>query len=150
MPYATLQDILDLEGEDTLYAVADRDRDGTLSATETLAVTDAIEAAGDEMDSYIGTRFDLPLSQTPPWAKRICIDISIYRLARAADALTNEISKRYTDAVAFLGRVASGKAGLALPTSQMPQAGDTGEIKGGDPLITSAPRVFGRGPRGGV
>jgi len=150
MPYAVLQDILDLEGEDTLYAVADRDRDGTLNTTETLAVTDAIAAAGDEMDSYIGMRFDLPLPAMPPWATRICIDISLYRLARSADALTNEISQRYKDAVAFLIRVGSGKASLALPLASMPQGDDTGEIKGGDPLISAAPRVFGRASNGGI
>ncbi|MDI3259693.1 MAG: DUF1320 domain-containing protein [Sinobacteraceae bacterium] len=150
MAYATLQDVLDLEGEDTLYAAADRDRDGTLNAAETLAVSDALDAGAAEMDSYIGQRFDLPLPSAPPWAKRLNIDIALYRLARSADALTNELRQRYEDAIAFLKNVATGRAGLALPAIDMPAGDDTGEIKGGDPLIQAAPRVFLRGARGGV
>lgn len=150
--YATLQDLLDLEGEDAVYAAADRDRDGELNDAEQLAVATAALDATGEMNSYIGQRYDLPLPVVPIWARRICIDITLYRLSRQADSLTKSINKRYEDAIAFLRNVAKGVAGLGIAgegqAAQSATAATAGEIKGGEVLVTAQPRQFGRGRRG--
>ena len=140
-PYATQQDIVDLEGEDALYVAADRDRDDLVDSA---AVTRAIEAATGEMNSYIGQRYDLPLSVTPPWAKQICVDITLYRLSRSADRLTNELRRRYEDAIAFLKNVGAGRAGLGVATTAAPPVSGVDEIKGGVVLVQSGPRLFSR------
>ncbi len=140
-PYATQEDIVDLEGEDALYVAADRNRDDLV---DTAAVARAIEAATGEMNSYIGQRYDLPLSVTPPWAKQICVDITLYRLSRTADRLTNELRRRYEDAIAFLKHVGTGKAGLGVATVAAPPVSGVDEIKGGVVLVTSEPRQFSR------
>jgi phage gp36-like protein len=142
VPYATRQDMLDRESEDLIHSVFDRDRDGLLDEP---AIDQCLADASGEMDGYIGQRHSLPLATPPSWGKQICIDIGIYRGARSADALTNELRARYEDAVDFLKQVARGNAGLGLAASEQP-TGDSGEVKGGDILISSQPRLFGRGP----
>lgn len=140
MPYATKQDLLDREGEDMIFAVADRDRDEVLDEA---AIERALADASAEMDGYISRRYSLPLVTAPAWGKQICGDIAIYRLARAADALTNELRQRYEDARSFLDRVALGKVDLGLPATDEP-AGDAGEVKGGEILVDAEPRLFSR------
>lgn len=144
MPYATQQDMLELEGEDAVYAAADRNGDGTLDED---AIARALDNASGEMNSYIGQRYDLPLAIDPPWAKQTCIDIAIYRLCRGADRLSKPIIKRYEDAQSFLSQVAGGKAGLGLPTTPSTGAGTAGEVIGGEILVASGERMFGRRKR---
>lgn len=141
MPYATRQDLLDRESEDLIYSVFDRDRDEVLDET---AMDRCIADASAEMDGYIGQRYTLPLPTAPAWAMQICGDIAIYRGARAADALTNELRQRYEDAIAFLRNVAKGAAGLGLAPVDEPQTGDTGEVKGGEILVQASERMFTR------
>lgn len=141
MAYATVQDLLDRESEDLIFAVFDRDRDSLLDNT---AMERCLSDGAGEMDGYIGQRFSLPLPTAPRWAVQINCDIAIYRGARAADALTLEISKRYEDAKAFLKDVAKGLAGLGLAPADEPQTGDSGEVKGGEILVSSSERIFSR------
>lgn len=137
MTYATQADIEELYGADALY-VADRDGDGTAEAG---AVTRAIEEAAAEIDSHIGARYTLPLAQTPPILRRICVDIAIYRLALSHDALSEEMRVRYDDAVKHLVRLAKGDASLNLPAD--PDAGD--DFGAPQPIVSSGPeRLFSR------
>lgn len=149
MSYATYSDLTARESEDAIYAAADHNRDGVLDAADLLAIDKALADATGEMNSYIGQRHDLPLPTAPVWAVQICIDIALYRLSRMADALTNELRQRYADAVAFLKRVSKGEAGLGLPTTDTPPITAAGEIRGGEILVESQPRLFGRRRRGG-
>jgi phage gp36-like protein len=112
MPYATQSDIVLLYGANALV-VADHDRDGV---PDTGAITRAIEAAGGEVDTYIGTRYHLPLHETPTFLRQLTVDIALYRLALAADVATTEHRTRYEDALGHLKRIAEGKAGLVFMT----------------------------------
>ena len=140
MLYATLQDLLDRESEDLVYAVFDRDHDGVL---DTVAVDRCIADASGEMDGSISQRFTLPLPQPPTWGVQTCLDIAIYRGAREAGALTKEIRLRYDDAQVLLDRVAKGKLGLGYTITES-TPGDSGDVKGGEILVQSNERAFTR------
>jgi phage gp36-like protein len=140
MAYATQQDMIDAKGLDAVLAVADRTHSG---APDAGAITDALDAASTQMDGYMSERFDLPLATPPSWGKRICIDLAMYILADSGGTATETIEKRNDAAVKFMEGVSRGLVGLGLPTPQMPQGDESGEIKGGDVLIESNERVFG-------
>jgi phage gp36-like protein len=112
MAYATQSDIVLLYGANALV-VADHDRDGV---PDTDAVTRAIEAAGGEVDTYIGTRYRLPLHEVPTFLRQLTVDIALYRLALAADVATTEHRTRYEDALGHLKLIGAGKAGLVFTT----------------------------------
>ncbi len=140
MAYGLKQDLLDGEGQDLVYVIFDRNRDGTL---DDVAITKCGNDAQGEMDGYISARYPLPLATNPPWAKQIWCDITLYRGARAADALTTELRQRYDDALTFLRNLAAGRVGLGLPeTPQNPIKG--GELKSADILVSGNERVFTR------
>jgi phage gp36-like protein len=109
--YATLQNLEDRNGEANVLLVADRDGDGSV---DTEAVNNALSDSTEEIDSYVGVKYDLPLVSVPPILERICCDITMYRLAYDASSLTEEIRQRYDDALAWLKKLAEGKVTLGL------------------------------------
>ena len=123
--YATRDDLIDRFGATDIQnlertATADKLPDPDVSAR---AVSDAVE----EADSYIGVRYKLPIAETPDALKRAVCDIARYRLYK--DKPTEEVRKRYEDAVSWLKRVADGKVVLKLPvddTGLSPDADQSG------------------------
>ena len=75
-------------------------------------VEDAIQDATEEINGHIGDRYPLPLPNVPSNLKRMACDIARYRLYFQQP--TDEVRKRYEDAVAFLKRVADNKAHLQI------------------------------------
>ena len=110
MPYATPQNVLDAHPG---YLVAE------LTGTETpdtAAIQKALDDAAAEIDTYLGSRYDLPLSTVPASLRRIAVDIAIYRMMGLRGMGDVEDSrKRYEDAVRFLRHVADGSTTLGLP-----------------------------------
>ncbi len=115
MPYATQADIIERYGEDVLYALADRNRDGTLDEE---AISRALVDATAEIDSYLASRYPLPLSATPKIVVILCVDIALYRLS--PDHVTEERRKRYEDAVKMLRLISDGKVSLGIETQDSP------------------------------
>lgn len=111
MAYAIIQDLIDRHGEDTVLVVSDRDGDGVVDTT---AVSDALDDASDEIDTYLAKRHSLPLATTPGVLTRMCGDIAIYRLADTADVLTDERRTRFEDALVWLKMAAKGTVSLGL------------------------------------
>lgn len=147
MPYATQSDIAELYGQAALY-VADHDRDG---AIDELAVERALSSASDEIDSYIGVRYPLPLVAVPGILRQYCVDIAVYRLALSADVVSTEHRTRYEDATSALRRIADGKGVLVFPAdpdAPPPAEGtpdDTGLPAGPQPMVVAGPpRLFSR------
>jgi len=66
-------------------------------------VKDAIQDATEEINGHIGDRYPLPLPNVPSNLKRMACDIARYRLY--FEQPTEEVRKRYEDAIAFLKRV---------------------------------------------
>lgn len=141
MPYASQADIETLYGPDALLVAADRDGDGEPDADRIAA---ALADASAEIDSYVGVRHALPLPSTPDALRRVAVDIALYRLAANGAALTEEHRTRYEDAVAWLKRIADGKA--ALPGLD-PESGS--RPSSGAPSHAAPPRVFDDGFFGG-
>lgn len=76
------------------------------------AVDDAIQDATEEINGHIGGRYSLPLPNVPSNLKRMACDIARYRLYFQQP--TEEVRRRYEDAIAFLKRVADNKAHLQI------------------------------------
>lgn len=77
--YATLSDIIERAGEDEIFQVADRDRDGVADPG---VIEAALATAGSEIDGYISTRYRLPLPNVPDLVKTWAVSIARYHLHR--------------------------------------------------------------------
>ena len=75
----------------------------------------ALMDATDEIDGYLGSRYTLPIEPAPDILKRLCIDISLYRITSEADTATEERRLRYKDAVDMLKSISKGTVTLGLP-----------------------------------
>jgi len=75
--YATQQDIVDRYSADALLMVTDRD--GNVDVQQVLR---ALEDADDEINTYIGKRYPLPLVMVPRVITRVALDL------RCIDCLT--------------------------------------------------------------
>ena len=109
----------------------------------------ALADASAEIDGYLESRFNLPLSDPPAVLARLACDIAMYRLQslRPLHDLA-EARKRYDDALALLVRVADGTLtlGLAPDNQELPEAaGAITTAAGGDRAGILPQRVFSRG-----
>ncbi len=141
MSYATVEDIINRYGENFLYTIADRDNDDTLDTT---AVDSALSDASGLMDSYLSTRYTLPLVDYPDLLKRLCADIAVYWLAEDGGGTTEEKRQRYEDALQWLGRIANGKAELNIIDSDDESDTPAGTVASDGVLIQSNTRLFSR------
>ena len=105
-------------------------------------VDDAIQDATEEINGHIGGRYPLPLPNVPSNLKRMACDIARYRLY--FEQPTEEVRKRYEDAIAFLKRVADNKAHLQI---QLPE---TNEIVDDQPKNKPSTAPIGTSYTGGV
>lgn len=100
--YATRDDLV-ARFTETEIASLEQDDSG---APSTEASTAALEDASAEADSYIAVKYTLPLPNTPTVLLRAVCDIARYRLYK--DRATEEVRKRYDDAVSWLKLLAKG------------------------------------------
>jgi phage gp36-like protein len=110
--YASIQDIIDLYGEATLIRVSDVNRDRQYDAE---VVDAALENADDEINVYLSAQYDVPLIYTTRSLRRIAVNIAIYTMALGRAERTDEMRKRYEDAIKLLTLMKDGKVGLGLP-----------------------------------
>lgn len=121
MPYAAQTDLENAftAAEISQLAAGGRDVDG------------ALDAASQEADSYLATRYAVPVTATPlpeHLVQAVC-DIARYRLyAGAAD---QEVQNRYDQAVSWLKDVSAGRA--LLPGVPL-DAGDGAAVPGQSPV----------------
>ena len=75
--------------------------------------------AGNEADTYIGQRYDLPLPSTPPVLRGKVVDIAVWNLfaRRGLGDADEVVRERYKNAVKWLEQLAVGKVSLPLPVS---------------------------------
>lgn len=110
--YATQQDIIDLYGEPTLIRVSDVNR---TRAIDPQVVEAALEGADDEINVYLSSQYDVPLTYTTRSLRRIAVNIAVYTMALGRAERTDEMRKRYEDAIKLLTLMSAGKVGLGLP-----------------------------------
>jgi len=85
-----------------------------------MAINEALADAQRDMDSYLSSQYDLPLSAETIALnplKRRCADIARYLLTERRFKSSEEIKARYQDARSWLRDVASKRARLQLHTT---------------------------------
>lgn len=133
MAYATKQDMIDRFGETELAQLTDKDSG---QAIDDFVLSRALTDAKGEIDSYLASRYDLPLSETPGVLVRRACDIARYFLYE--DAPSDTVRQRYDDAVSWLRKVSEGKADLGLDSSDA-------EVQPPSSAVDSAAdQIFGR------
>jgi len=130
MPYATQADLEARFGIDELTQLTDRAGAGVPDAT---IVARALSDAAAEIDSYLASRYALPLSPVPTLLVRIACDIARYRLWE--DRASDEVRRRYEDNVRLLEGIAKGVLSLGLPEADAAPA--LAEVSLGNPRVMS-------------
>ena len=138
MAYSTLQTLIDQFGIDEVTSSSDRDHDGV---PDVGVVEQAIFDADGEIDSYLGTKYKVPLNPVPPIVVTASSTIAMYRMSYDAATLTDEKRRRYEDLIRWLRDVASGKAVL--------DPGVGGKSSGGVRYSTET-REYTRSKLGGI
>ncbi|CAA0097624.1 Uncharacterised protein [BD1-7 clade bacterium] len=135
--YATQAAIESRYGKDELLIIADDDLNDEI---DTAKVNRALQDADDEIDSYIGKRYPLPLATVPGILTRVAVDIAIYRLSMGTHQ-SEEKRQRYEDAISLLAKLARGDIALSIDSHNDNQ--DTSPT-GMEVEVDSNPRLFNR------
>jgi len=142
--YATTQDIIDLYGREFVELVALRPDETALAEPATAAaINDALAQAASEADSYIAQRYATPVASPPRTLELHVMNMAVHHLASTHDRMTEQIRKRYEDALRWLKDVSAGKARLGPGDDG--QGGSTSEAAPAHILIDSQPPLFKRG-----
>lgn len=131
--YATQQDMIDRFGTDEVRQLSDRSGSGSIDGT---VVDQALADASDQIDSYIGGRYTLPLNHVPPVLTRVCVDIARYQLYDIA--APEQIAERYKANLQWLTQVAKGTVRLGLDSAE------TAPASSDSPELNSAGHVWSR------
>lgn len=122
MPYCTQADLIERFGEAELLAIA---RDESGMAIDTAVVERACEDASGEIDGYVSAAgYPVPLSPVPRIVIANACDIARYRLYD--EHATDQVQKRYDDAVKFLRSVSRGEVKLGISTG--PSSSSAGSV----------------------
>ena len=112
MSYATATDLNQRITQSELIRLTDETDSGLVNAA---TVSAALEAAGNEIDSYLAGRYTLPLAGAQPLLSGLAVDIAIWNLYSRDDSGVPENRKdRYQAAVATLGKLSTGKQTLGV------------------------------------
>lgn len=131
MPYATQADLVERFGETEIIQLSDRDRTG---AIDSAVVTAKLADADAEIDAYLATRYTLPLASVPTVLKRVACDVARYHLFD--DRVTDDVRRRYEDALKFLQAVAKGTVSIGVdPIGQAPASSDLPDHCAPDPVF---------------
>lgn len=107
MNYATKIDFAKFFSDREALNLTDVDGAGEVNLD---VLNNALSEASQEVDSYIGVRYPLPLPDVPSVVKRATCDIARYRLYK--DRPTDEVKERFKSTVAWLKDVSNGVAVL--------------------------------------
>jgi phage gp36-like protein len=107
--YATSADLESRFGGDELAQLTDRESGATI---DDAIVTRALADADAEIDSYLATRYEVPLAPVPDVIVRLACDLARYHLHGIV--APDLVQRRYDAAVRLLRAIGSGEAGLSL------------------------------------
>jgi len=138
MAYCNQDDILKLIPRDELAELTTETGD----EPDPEVVSEAIAKAEAEIDSYLGTRYAVPLSPVPAIVKSLAADLALYHLYSRRSVAPPVRRQKYVDAVAFLKEVAAGRALIEGAGGEPPAARrEVAEVE-------SATRIFTRDTQG--
>jgi phage gp36-like protein len=133
MTYATATDLEQRYGVHELTQRTDTTDAGVPDAA---VVALALGDATAEVDGYLSARYVLPLPTVPTVLTRITCDIARYRLW--ADRASDEVRRRYEDAVKLLTNISKGVVSLGLSDT------DPSPTPSQASFVAGSARVFGR------
>jgi len=136
MTYAAQADMVDRFGEAELAQRTNR-VDG--SSIDPVVLGRALADADAEIDTYLASRYQLPLAVVPEVLVRLAADMARYHLC--GDAAPDLVRQRHLDALALLRRMGTGEVQLAGGVALTTATGGSGNA-----VAMRAPqRVFGPG-----
>jgi phage gp36-like protein len=135
MSYAVKQDMIDRFALAELIQLTDR-TGGAVAVNDTV-INQALADADAEVDGYLMGRYALPLASVPKILVGVACDVARYRLYD--DRSTEQVTKRYDDAIKFLKLVADGKVSLGINATNAvtPTTGGAASF-GNDRVFTSS------------
>jgi phage gp36-like protein len=125
MPYVDIGGLIDRYGETELVQLTDTLGVG---AYDEAVIARAIADADAVIDGYLAGRYRLPLEAVPSNLALLAGDIVRYRLWR--DAASEEVRRRYDDAIGYLNRLADGRVRLAQDLADAPDPGGPAHVAG--------------------
>lgn len=99
---------------------------------------ECISRAEAEIDSYVGVRYQVPLTTVPARVKALAVDLAVYHLFSRRSAVPEVREKNYQRALSFLREVAAGRAVLMDGGAEVPRSGGTLDLN------SKAARLFSR------
>lgn len=125
MAYATQTDLSPRRISNAeLVQLTDDSNSGQVNAQ---LVSDILDEASAQIDSYCGQRYAIPL-QSSLQVKGLCLTIAEYLLYLRRKRMKADVRQAFEDALVFLKDVSSGKARLDQPVTAQPQLG-TGDVQ---------------------
>lgn len=140
--YATIADLELAHGAAFILKLSDRDgtrqrNDATLDA--------ALVRATSLANSYIDKKYRVPLASPPDFLVSAVMDVAVYMLARNPTTPTEEMRKRYDDAMKLFEKVSKGDVTLAgNEPAETPDTGMPGASGSNDVYVISRERYFTR------
>lgn len=119
MSYASLASLNAQFGDREVIALTDRDLDGIPDQD---VLDDALAAADNLIDSYIGRRYPVPLVDVPKLITTIAGTVLRYNLSGAGVTETDPARNRYRDAIKLLESIRDGDLHLGPDTAGDPTA----------------------------
>ena len=117
--YATEQQFIDQFGQEETIQLTNLEDPAAVAVNSTVLQA-ALDRASEEIDSYIGQRYDLPLVVLPVTLVQAALDIARYRLDN--NDPREDVWQRYEDAIKWLLLIANGKVSLNVPVEEEGEA----------------------------
>ena len=138
MPYCAIEDIKKLLPEADLVQLTDDEGAGSVHQGR---VEEAIAQADADIDSYLGAKYNVPLSPAPAVVRKLSVDIAVYNLySRRLEKVPETRSERYKNAVRMLEGIAKGT--IAIGAATVPTA--AGDAGGPEATKPAKDRIFTR------
>lgn len=131
MSYAVKQDMIDRFAQSELIQLTDRT--GSAIAIDDTVLNQALADADAEIDGYLMGRYALPLPSLPKILIGVGCDIARYRLYD--DRATEQVTKRYDDAIKLLKMVGEGKLSLGINAASQPTPTQGGAASFGEDRV---------------
>ena len=142
MAYTSKAQIITRWGTTEVVLSADRDpQDGV---SDDAAIAAVCDDASSFIDSFLVSKYKVPIDPVPAVLVEIASDIAIYKLSQGQGPLTVEKRKRYDDALAWLMRAAKGED-VGLPGAPDDQKVAHKARANGFPLAYQATNLRGGG-----
>ncbi len=143
MAYCITQDVIDRFGEDELIRLtAQANEFGEYGSEINQTQLDrALSDASATIDSYLASRYPLPLANVLPILNRFACDIVRYFLHDVSPL--DEVTNRYKDAIRYLEKVSKGDISLGISTTgERPETVDGATIKSAGSVFSRSDKSF--------